>query len=132
MTHFTSCNRWENHTNFFASKKLLRCRICHVPMPTRIISWARDHQNTRLLVLSDVCLNLSSRYWKYKEIRSTILREGGATITWLSYYKYIFMFLFCFSAYKSFRINERIRSNSRKIIIICEWLTWLPCNDKRK
>lgn len=56
------------YTSFLASKKLFRCFICHAPMTRRIQVWPRDHHNTLELVLSLVCLNLSSRYWKRKKI----------------------------------------------------------------
>ena len=52
------------HTNFFASKKDLRWRICQNPMARRMRTCPTDHHNTRWLVLSDVWRNRSSRYCK--------------------------------------------------------------------
>ena len=48
------------HTIFFASKKFLRCLICHTPMTMRMSVCPRDHHRTRALVVSLVCLNRSS------------------------------------------------------------------------
>lgn len=56
-----ACEAWDSYTNFLASKKLLRCRICQTPMATRMSVCRMDHHNTRWLVLSLVCRKRSSR-----------------------------------------------------------------------
>lgn len=58
-----ACEAWDScYTNFLASKKLLRCRICQTPMATRMRVCRMDHHSTRWLVLSLVCLKRSSRH----------------------------------------------------------------------
>lgn len=44
--------RKDGYTSFLASKKLLRCRICHTPMATRMRVCRMDHHSTLWLVLS--------------------------------------------------------------------------------
>lgn len=50
------------YTSFLASKKLLRCFICQMPVTMRMSVWAMDHHRTRWLVLSLVMRKRSSRY----------------------------------------------------------------------
>lgn len=50
-----------------ASKKLLRCLICQMPVRMRMMVWAMDHHSTRWLVLSLVMRKRSSRYCQPKE-----------------------------------------------------------------
>ena len=70
-------NSNESYTSFLASKKLFRCLICQNPVMRRMIVWAMDHHRTRWLVLSLVCLNLSSRYWNNWENRRDRLNSMG-------------------------------------------------------
>ena len=49
-----------HQTSLFASKKLLRCLICQMPMRMSIIACPSDHHKTLALVLSLTCRNLSS------------------------------------------------------------------------
>ena len=51
-----------SQTNFLASKKVFKCRICQAPMTKRMQVWPSDHQSTLEFVLSLVWRNLSSRY----------------------------------------------------------------------
>lgn len=57
-----ACEARDGYTSFFASKKLLRCRICQTPMATRMRVCRMDHHSTRWLVLSLVCRKRSSRH----------------------------------------------------------------------
>lgn len=65
-----ACEAWDSYTNFLASKKLLRCRICQTPMATRMSVCRMDHHSTRWLVLSLVCRKRSSRHCRGNDSKS--------------------------------------------------------------
>lgn len=68
------------HTNFLASKNVFKCRICQAPITIKIHVCPKDHHNTREFVLSLVCLNLSSRYWKKVKIHNLEINRNWATV----------------------------------------------------
>lgn len=70
------CEAWDGYTSFFASKKLLRCRICQTPMATRMRVCRMDHHSTRWLVLSLVCRKRSSRHCGRAECKRSLSRLG--------------------------------------------------------
>ncbi len=78
-----------DHTSFFASKKLFRCRICQAPIRRRMQVWPKDHHSTREFVLSLVCRNRSSRYWNQPKGYFLLLLLFGRTIA----YPLIILFL---------------------------------------
>lgn len=71
------------YTSFLASKKLLRCFICQIPVMMRMSVCAMDHQRTRWLVLSLVMRKRSSRYCRRQRRVKSADRSQTVISLWL-------------------------------------------------